>query len=190
MSPVKASLVTAAGRFAGPALLASAGVLVLAGCGAGQEGTIGQQVAAVNGATADVGDVSVNDVVVGFPPGEESFWAAGETAPLQFTVSNNGRTADELVSITSPAASEVEIVGSTDLPGDFALRAPELDEDSASPTEPDLGYLVVALTDLTTDVRPGLTIDVTFTFSEAGELTVPVPVAAPDSAQDAPGSDQ
>lgn len=203
------------------AVAVGAAAVLLTACGAGQTGTIGGQVAAVNGAQGSVGQVAVRDVTIQYPTGGQDHYSVGEDAPLLFTLVNSGITADELVSISTPAAGDVSLSGSTAIPGGTALVSAAVQAGSSSsstvvPTtsgsststpstsagspsatrtsvpnpsggagEPGttVGVVAAQLTGLTQDVRPGLTIPVTFTFAKAGPVTVPVPVGAPNRAR-------
>lgn len=202
------------------AVAVGAATVLLSACGAGQIGTIGSQVAAVNGAQGAAGQVAVRDASVQFPTGGAGYYSAGQDAPLLFTIANAAVGADELVSVSTPAAAEVTLQGTTAIPGGTALvsAAVQAAEQSSSttvaPTTPDsasstpptsagspsatrtsvpnpsggagepgttVGVVAAQLTGLTQDVRPGLTIQVTFTFARAGKVTLPVPVGAPAS---------
>lgn len=203
------------------AVAVGAAAVLLTACGAGQTGTIGGQVAAVNGAQGSVGQVAVRDVTIQYPTGGQDHYSVGEDAPLLFTLVNSGITADQLVSISTPAAGDVSLSGSTAIPGGTALVSAAVQagssssstvvpttsgsststpstsagSPSATPTsvpnpsggagEPGttVGVVAAQLTGLTQDVRPGLTIPVTFTFAKAGPVTVPVPVGAPNRAR-------
>lgn len=181
---------------------AAAATLALAGCSAGQVGTIGSQVASVNGGQGAAGSIAVRDVTVQFPTNGASFYPAGADAPLLFTVTNSGLGSDELVSITTPAAAGVQLVGPTTLPGGTSLASSTPTKSgsatastsssaasapAASSTSADAPEIVpypvsAVLSQLTQDVKPGLNIPVTFTFARAGAITMPVPVGAPDVA--------
>ncbi len=179
---------------------AAAATLALAGCSAGQVGTIGSQVASVNGGQGAAGSIAVRDVTVQFPTNGASFYPAGADAPLLFTVTNSGLGSDELVSITTPAAAGVQLVGPTTLPGGTSLASSTPTKSgsvtastsssaapAASSTSADAPEIVpypvsAVLSQLTQDVKPGLNIPVTFTFARAGAITMPVPVGGPDAA--------
>ncbi len=210
------------------AVAVGAAAVLLTACGAGQTGTIGGQVAAVNGAQGLVGKVAVRNVTLQYPTGGQDHYSVGEDAPLLFTLVNSGITADELVSISTPAAGDVSLSGSTAIPGGTTLVSAPVQAGSSSsssssssstvvPTtsgsststpstsagspsatrtsapnpsggagEPGttVGVVAAQLTSLTQDVRPGLSIPVTFTFAKAGPVTVPVPVGAPNRARE------
>ncbi|UZJ24403.1 copper chaperone PCu(A)C [Rhodococcus antarcticus] len=202
------------------AVAAGAAAVLLTACGAGQTGTIGGQVAAVNGAQGLVGKVAVRNVTLQYPTGGQDHYSVGEDAPLLFTLVNSGITADELVSISTPAAGDVSLSGATAIPGGTTLVSAAVEASSGSsstvvPTNSGsstpstsagspsatrtsvpspsggsgkpgitVGVVAAELTGLTQDVRPGLTIQVTFTFAKAGPVTLPVPVGAPDGARE------
>lgn len=198
--------------------------VLLTACGSGQVGTIGSQVAAVNGAQGVAGQVAVRNVSVQFPSDGTGFYSTGGRAPLLFTIANVGVGADQLVSVSTPAAATVSLQGATAIPGGTALvssavkafsqlspttvmpapsgsttRTPPTSAGSPSAAGTSVpnpsggaglpgttvGVVKAELTGLTQDVRPGLTIQITFTFAKAGPVTLPVPMDAPtDNAPD------
>jgi len=163
------------------AVAAGTAAVLVAGCGAGQIGTIGSQVAAVNGAQGTAGAVAVRDVRVQFPTSAgASSYPAGANAPLLFTIANSGTAADELISVSTPAATQVNVQGSRTLPGGTALVSGPSTVAPSSTVGATPGRLTAELSNLTQDVKPGLTIAVTFTFAKAGPITVPVPVGTPE----------
>jgi copper(I)-binding protein len=97
------------------------GAMALAGCGAGQVAQTAEQVAAVTGANANVGQIAVRDVSIVFPEDAEEgeradLYPAGGTAPLQMSIVNFGSAPDRLVSASSPAAASVQINGASEIP--------------------------------------------------------------------------
>ncbi|WP_425303687.1 hypothetical protein [Nocardia wallacei] len=84
------------------AALAAGAALALSGCGAGQISQTASQVAAVNGNSADVGNVALRDVRILLPQSEQYTNAKGGKAVLAFSAVNAGESkSDELTSITS-----------------------------------------------------------------------------------------
>lgn len=166
-----------------------AAVLALTACGAGQRTQTDSQVAPVNGAYGDVGDMSLRNALLAYPEDGGS-WDEGEDVPLSVTIANESDRADELVDVRSEAAADVEVTGTTVVPAGIALSS-TFDERTAavaagsppsrSPGAPvDSGELSIVLTDLTGPIRPGLPTFVTFTFRDAGEVTLRVPVSNPE----------
>jgi len=107
------------------------GVVALAGCSVGQVTQTDSIEPAVNGNRADVGDIALRDVMVAYP--ENGGYEAGDDAPLLLTIVNVGGADDTLVSVSSPAATSVELVGDPAVPGRAALQVVVPDE-SAQPT--------------------------------------------------------
>ncbi len=187
-----------------PTLLGLA-VALAAGCAAGQVTQTDESVPAVNGAIGDVGTIGLRDVVLGYPGGEEVFgYEKGGEAPLLLTIVNSSDQADQLVSVTTPSASEVVVEGTTTIPGSFAvtsvddagtagvLRPPT--QSAASPLNPAdpplrFGELRIVLTGLTGPIRPGLPTYITFRFRDAGDLTLRVPIDAPAETREEPAED-
>ncbi|MEV6714992.1 hypothetical protein AB0M48_23495 [Lentzea sp. NPDC051208] len=105
------------------AALAAGLGLVAVGCSAGQVTQTDTQVAAVDGASGNAGPIAVRNVMLAFPA-HDNRYKDGEDAPLTFVIANSGATPDKLLSIKSEASeAEAEIVGSKDIPAQYALRA-------------------------------------------------------------------
>jgi hypothetical protein len=164
-------------------LASCAAVLALVGCGAGQITQTDSQVAAVDGTYGNVGNtIALRDVLIPYPNSPDGTYRAGSTAPVLATIINQGTITDELISVTSPVAGRAVVLGTTQIPPgtnviSTAGTAP-LPGQPASPLV--VGELRILLT-ITTPLRAGLTTPVTFRFRNAGELTLPVPMATPPS---------
>ncbi|WP_258946999.1 hypothetical protein [Lentzea californiensis] len=105
------------------AALAAGLGLVAVGCSAGQVTQTDTQVAAVDGASGNAGPIAVRNAMLAFPA-DGNRYKDGEDAPLTFVIANTGSTPDKLLSIKSEASeAEAEVVGSKDLPAQYALRA-------------------------------------------------------------------
>lgn len=151
--------------------------VALTGCGAGQVTQTSTQQAAVNGASGDVGDgIALRDVWIPFPPGGKAEYPVGSKVPVLATVVNDGRSPDELLSVTSPVAGQVVVAGDTRVPPGRNVVSTSDRTDPRSPLIS--GTMQIVLT-TTQPVRTGLDVPVTFRFREAGEVTLPVPMAAP-----------
>ncbi|GLZ32858.1 hypothetical protein Lesp02_50460 [Lentzea sp. NBRC 105346] len=97
--------------------------LFAAGCSAGQVTQTDTQVAAVDGASGDVGKVGVRNAMLAYPH-EGNRYQAGEDAPLVVVIVNSGENPDKLLSISSPfATGDFAIEGDTELPARFSLQA-------------------------------------------------------------------
>ncbi|MFI8569507.1 hypothetical protein ACIGGF_23400 [Rhodococcus sp. NPDC078407] len=170
-------------RVATSLALLAGGALALTACGAGQISQTATQVAAVNGNSVDVGDIQLRNVHVVYPTSEEYSIEPGGTVELGFTAINSSSSvADELTGISSPEA-QVTIVdeaepGSTEIAPQTALGAgSSVDTTFADPLLP-IQLITVEMADISENVRPGLTLPVTFEFANAGEVVIDVPVDA------------
>ncbi|MDI9896207.1 hypothetical protein QM797_15890 [Rhodococcus sp. IEGM 1381] len=170
-------------RVATTLALLAGGALALTACGAGQISQTATQVAAVNGNSADVGDIQLRNVHVVYPNSQEYSIEPGGTVELGFTaINSNPAVADELTGISSPEA-QITIVdeaepGSTEIAASTALGAgAPADTQLDDPLVP-IQLIKVEMADISENVRPGLTLPVTFEFANAGEVVVNVPVDA------------
>lgn len=170
--------------------LALVTVAVLTGCSAGQVTQTSTQVPTVQGASADIGDLSLRDIRIPYPSGGS--YAEGSTAELVLVVTNQGLAEDTLVAVTG------EFFDSAAVPNDDpeptasggAPATPTEDESSEASVEtavPAQGIVQfgtsefpsIELTDLTEEISVAEVFLVTFVFEQAGEVTVEVPVANP-----------
>lgn len=179
-------------RVATAVALAAGGALALSGCGAGQISQTATQVAAVNGTPADVGSVELRNVHIVHPTDPQYSLEAGGDAVLAFTAVNESETDPvTLTGISTEFAGSVSIgdeAGGTTIAPRSSLSAGTSTEDAAgaseaesqteSKTDAPSDLVLVVLEDLNEGVRPGLTIPITFTFENAGEVTVPTPIDA------------
>ena len=154
--------------------------IALTACSAGQvTQTSTQEPNAGN--QADLGDVRLRALSLPYPTGGQ--YASGSDARLVGAIASTSSDEDTLVSIEGEAFDSVEVID----PDAAELAADAGGSDDLGITVPPNGivYLssgegpTVALVGLTEDIGPGEAIDVTFTFEEAGEITLPVPVGVP-----------
>lgn len=82
----------------------------LAGCSAGQVTQTATQVPTVDGANADIGPLSLRDVVIEYP--SEGTWEAGSSPELGFVIANSSIEPDRLISIETTGADAVLIIDS------------------------------------------------------------------------------
>ena len=169
-------------RLASALAIAAGGVLALSSCSAGQISQTATQVAAVNGNFADVGDISLRNVHVVYPQTEEYSIEPGGKVELGFiAINNNPANSDTLTRISTTAASSITVgeePGGTEIAPLTALGAgAPVDNEAVNPDIP-LQFVVVELNGIGEEVRPGLTVPITFTFEEAGDVELLVPVDA------------
>lgn len=105
---------------------------VLVGCSSGQVTQTDSIEPAVNGNRGNVGNIALRDVMIAFP--EFGDYSAGDDAPLVLTIVNTGKTEDELVSVTSPASPDVQVLGDTALPGGMSLQVVVPDDSALADT--------------------------------------------------------
>lgn len=189
--------VTAAGpvptrrrRMVAAAALAAGAALVLSGCGAGQISQTAVQVAAINGNTANAGDIALRNVHIVFPGSGTTTHTTGGKAALALSIVNNGAVGtDELTGVTTdlgtvqitPAkgdkleiAPSETVVVSTPQAGAETHTSGETIKTEGGETTP----ARIEITGLTKDIIPGLAYDVTFSFKNNGNVVVQVPVDA------------
>lgn len=158
-----------------------AAALTLVGCGAGQIAQTDKDVAAVNGSSGNARNaIALRDVLIPDPPNQQGSYPAGSTVPVVFTIVNQTGSADELIGVSSPAASQALVVGTTRIPpGSTVTSAAGAIPLPGEPTSPLVtGELYVALI-TTQPLHAGLNTPVTFQFRNAGKVTLSVPMAAP-----------
>jgi copper(I)-binding protein len=151
--------------------------VALGACSAGQVAQTATQEQNL-GSQADVGDLNLRALELAYPTG--GVYAAGTDARLLGALVSNGETDDTLVSIEGDGFDSVEVVdpdaaeaaaaatgtGSLDLPVPAGGTVYLGNGDGPS----------VTLVGLTEEVGVGQYVDVTFTFEQAGEVAVQVPV--------------
>lgn len=164
-------------RFVSTALGIGA-VLTLAGCGASQTSQTADQVPVVNGAEGNAQAVAVRNVQMAFPQG--AVYRSGSSVPLQGMVANGGPSDDRLVQVSSPFAASASVSGSSEIPSRTSLtltQGPGQGQASVQGGPSGQPSARVELQGLKQDIRPGVTVPVTFTFEKSGSTTVQVPLS-------------
>jgi copper(I)-binding protein len=157
--------------------------VAVAGCGAGQITQTSRQVAAVEGANATAGQISLRNAVIEFdePAEGAAIYPVGGSAPLQMVIVNSGIEVDRLVAASSPVAASVEISGVLRIPGGQALNiegAPAAPVVAPVPAE--------GAPTATPAATPGAT-PTTAPPTSAPAAEEPAPVAQPPAAEGEPG---
>jgi copper(I)-binding protein len=150
--------------------------VALGACSAGQVAQTAEQNRDKTGAMTSVGDLSLRAVELAYPTGGE--YAQGSSARLLGAVASSAATDDTLVSIEGDQFDSVEVVDPE------AAAEPATNSGSLDLTVPAEGILymgngtgpAVTLVGLADDLGVGESVDVTFTFEQAGAVTVEVPV--------------
>jgi copper(I)-binding protein len=185
---------------------ATIGVLLLSpaalsACSAGQVTQTATQERDKTGAQAQVGDISVRQGELLSPSGGS--YESGDDAELQVALINGGAEDDALVSVDGEGFASAEISasgGSSSSPSSSAgatssaaptscstaptsssSRSQEIDIPAGESVFIGGDDYTVTLTDLDEGITPGQYLEVTLTFENAGEVTIPVTVANPTS---------
>ena len=162
--------------------------VVLSACSAGQVTQTATQERDKTGAQAQVGDLSLRQVQLLNP--RSGSYEQGDDADLQVAIVNGGSEADTLVSVEGEGFGSAEIEG----PSASSSSSPATGSSSSSSTDEieipagDAVYVgeddyTITLTDLDEDITTGQYLEVTFTFENAGEVTLPVTVATPEESE-------
>ncbi|MGH3828607.1 MAG: hypothetical protein ACRDQX_15780 [Pseudonocardiaceae bacterium] len=159
-----------------------AAALTLVGCGAGQIAQTDKDVSAVNGSSGNAGNgIALRNVLIPDPPNQQGSYPAGSTVPVVLTIVNQAGRADELIGVTSPAASQALVLGTTLIPPGGTVTSTVVPF-AAKPASPLVaGELYVELI-TTQQLHAGLNTPVTFQFRNAGKVTLSVPMGAPPAA--------
>jgi copper(I)-binding protein len=159
--------------------------VALSACSAGQVAQTAEQHRDKAGAQSNVGDLELRALGLPYPTG--GVYPSGSNARLIAAIASTSGTDDTLTSITGDAFKSVQVVD----PGSSAA--------AGTPSGGSLDITVpagqtifigngsgpsVTLVGLSGDLGVGQYVDVTFTFQQAGSVTVPVPVAT--SSRDLP----
>lgn len=157
--------------------------IALSACSAGQVNQTADQQRDHTGGTAEAGSITLRAVTVEAPRGPAL--RQGEDVELSGAVVNNGDEADTLLSISGEGFEDARVLGDAsgvsqssgggslgiEIPAGGALY---FGDDGSN----------VLLEDLTEDLTPGLSLELTMTFEEAGEVTVRALVDTPDERDD------
>ena len=154
--------------------------VALSACSAGQVTQTATQDRDKTGAMGQVGDLTIRQAQFLSPT--EGFYERGDDAELQLAVVNTSTAADTLTDVSGEGFGSVEFdSGSTS--GSSRAGAAS-DEGLEIPAESAVFVggegPAVTLTDLDDALTPGQYLELTFTFENAGEITLQVTVATPE----------
>ncbi|MET0864641.1 MAG: hypothetical protein ABWZ98_09935, partial [Nakamurella sp.] len=142
-----------------------AATLTISGCAAGQYSQTADQVAAIDGANGVIGDLTVLNARLA--PTEREDYPAGSDARLLLWISNDSINPDTLSEVSTSAAESVEITGEALLPGQTLV---DMSADTGTKVQVN-GFLE--------DQYYGQSIPMTFSFKNAGTLTLNIPIELP-----------
>jgi copper(I)-binding protein len=164
---------------------ATAGVLLLSplalsACSAGQVTQTASQERDKVGAMGQVGDITVRAVELVSP--RAGSYEAGDDAEMTLAVVNSGAEADTLVGVDGEGFGDVEI--RTAATGGSAAGSDEIEIPTDTTVFVDGDDASITLTDLDESLTVGQYLELTLSFENAGDLTVPVTVANPEDEQE------
>jgi hypothetical protein len=116
-------------------IISCAVALALVGCAANQTT---HDVSAVDGAFGNAGNtIALRDVLIPNPRTPQEDYPARSTVSVLLAIVNQGNQAGKLVAVTSPSASQVQMVGNTNLPpGGTVISTVSSAPINALPTSP------------------------------------------------------
>jgi copper(I)-binding protein len=145
--------------------------VALSACSAGQVSQTAGQVRDKVGTQAEVGQINLRAVEFAYPRG--GIYEDGDDAELRLAIINGSREADALVDISGEGFDEVEIDDDREDAG--TGRGLEIPGNGSVLVDGE--DLSISLTDLEDSLTTGQSLELTFTFQNAGEVTIPVTVA-------------
>ena len=155
--------------------------VALSACSAGQvTQTAGQERDKV-GAMAEVGEIKLRAVEFAYPRG--GAYDDGDDAELTMAIVNAGSEDDALVDISGEGFGDVEIDDSATSSGGSGSSS-EIEIPAGQVVYVDGEDLSISLADLDEPLTTGQSLELTFTFDNAGDVTVPVTVATSDEEVD------
>jgi copper(I)-binding protein len=171
--------------------------VVLSACSAGQVTQTATQQRDKTGAQAQVGDISLRQAEL-LPPRGGSY-AAGDDADLQVAIINGGTEPDTLVRVGGDGFGSAEIQGPATGTGTSSAAsssaatttAPTSTASRSSVIEIPTGASIfvggsdysITLKNLAEPLTTGQYLEVTFTFKNAGDVTLPVTVATSSNSE-------
>lgn len=161
----------------GISVLAACAATALVGCGAGQISQVATQEPAVNGTGGSVDNITLRNVHIQAVQTTDAL-QPGTDVDLIFTATNQSPDiSDRLVRVTSDVGT-VTLTGDTEIAANGLLEVgvPDgVEELAALPEAADAAEAVVALSE---PISNGLTYTFTFTFEQAGDKVLDVPISA------------
>ena len=156
--------------------LAAAVALLTSACAAGQKAQTADVNESIDGTSVHVGSITLGALAI--QPPKAAYYPTGSDVPVRVVIVNSGSKADKLTSITSSS------IGGWTTTGAGATSTSS--SSGASPITIDAGKrmsfgvpeskAVLQLQQVKSDLHPGSTVALTFTFANAGSVTVRVPV--------------
>jgi copper(I)-binding protein len=152
--------------------------IALSACSAGQVTQTAGQMRDKVGAMAEVGEITLRAVEFAYPRG--GVYEDGDDAELRMAIINDSEEADALVDISGEGFGDVEIDDDTAPGSGRPGSTSEIEIPASGAIFVDGEDLSISLTDLDESLTTGQSLELTFTFENAGEVTVPVTVGTSD----------
>lgn len=155
-------------------------VLVSAACAAGQQSETAHEQTSLDGTNGGVGQIEVLGVAFRTPQGPS--YPKGASVPLMAYIANNSNAADKLVKVSSPVFSGGWAVtsgsGGSSASGSGNGQPQSVRAGAAISfgISSDGSSRELVLKGLSTKLFPGMSVKVTFSFAQAGDATLDVPV--------------
>ena len=151
-------------------------IATLVGCGARNVETT-----ATGGVDGRADDIVIRNAQFTFEGliAGDTVYEPGDNASLKLSIIDESDRADRLVRVSSPIARSASITGDATIPGHGVLTVGY--QGLLASTTPSGSHAVrIVLTDLRVPVRAGFTYPVVFSFEQAGELRLELPVENPN----------
>lgn len=142
--------------------------LTVSACGSGLDPQTYKSRTTQDAANAGAGDLALRNVAILPPDAGVSELAPGKDAFATLSVVSVSREKDTLVSVSTPAASSVELVDK------FGQAVPTVEIPALSTV--DAADFAIVLRGLTKALRPGMYVEMTFSFDRNGRASFKVPV--------------
>jgi copper(I)-binding protein len=152
--------------------------IALSACSAGQVTQTAGQMRDKVGAMAEVGEITLRAVEFAYPRG--GVYEDGDDAELRMAIINDSEEADALVDISGEGFGDVEIDDDTAPGSGRPGSTSEIEIPGNGAVFVDGEDISISLTDLDESLTTGQSLELTFTFENAGEVTIPVTVGTSD----------
>jgi copper(I)-binding protein len=149
----------------------------LTACSAGQVTQTAGQIRDKTGGAASVGDIDLRAVQLAYP--RSGSYERGDDAELLLAISNDGSEADTLTDISGDGFRDYEIEDDSSSSSGSSSSQSDLEIPGFSVVYADGENITITLTGLDESLTVAQPLELTFTFRNAGEVTVPVTVANP-----------
>jgi copper(I)-binding protein len=185
------------------ALTAFGAAVLMTACAAGQQAQTAEEKPTLDGTEGNVGQISLVNVSLHAPSGTS--YAAGSDAPMSIYISNGANSPDKLTNVSSPAfPGGWSVVKSSSLTSSSASATPLPQSSSSAASGATSGapqtipaggavglgqsgvgvdggtsaktLVLKGLAGSTAPLTPGMSVKITFTFANAGQTTLTVPV--------------